>query len=183
MNAMIPLRKGKARAVAAVLIVATALAAVPAGAGQRKGARVMIAMRAGGPVEGELIAVKPSSLLIVDPSGGDRSLALADIRSVTVIRRSKAGIGGTVGLVAGAVGGYFIGYASAVASGACPDCEAPLSGYGIGFLGGLFGLAIGVAVGGASGRDVVVPLGGLSEAGQAAQLKKLRQYARVVSPL
>ena len=73
--------------------------------------------------------------------------------------------------------------AASAASGACPDCEAPLAGYGLGVMGGLVGLGAGAAIGGAAGRDVVVSLDVKTAAERTAGLRKLRRYARVASPL
>jgi hypothetical protein len=172
--------KGIAVALAAIML----LAAGPAQAERRSGAKVVVDTGLGyTTVKGELIAVRPDSILLLDGSGVDRSIDVAHVRSVTVVKRSKAGVGGILGFLAGASGGYLVGYASAVASGACPDCEAPLQGLTGGFLGCLVGLGLGASVGSAAGRDVVIPLGGLSRAELTTQLKKLRKYARVSGPL
>jgi hypothetical protein len=167
-------------ALAAIML----LAAGPAQAGRRSGAKVVVDTGLGyTTVKGELIAVRPDSLLLLDGSGADRSIDVAHVRSVRVVKTSKAGIGGILGLLAGASGGYLVGYSAAVASGACPDCEAPLTGFAGGFFGCFIGLGLGAALGSAAGRDVVIPLGGLSRAELTTQLKKLRKYARVSMPL
>lgn len=170
-------------AILTALLLSLLLAGVPAQAGQRLGARVVVDLGFGVPVKGELIAVRPDSLLILDNSRVDRSIEVAHIRSVSIPKSSKAGIGGILGLIAGAGGGYLVGYTAAVASGACPDCEAPLQGLTGGVLGCLVGVGIGASIGSAAGRDVVIPLGGLSRPELTVQLKKLRKYARVVGPL
>jgi hypothetical protein len=173
--------KGIALAALAAIML---LAAGPAQAERRSGAKVVVDTGLGyTTIKGELIAVRPDSLLLLDSSGADRSIDVAHVRSVTVIKTSKAGIGGILGLLAGAGGGYLTGYSAAVASGACPDCEAPLTGFACGFFGSFIGLGLGAALGSAAGRDVVIPLGGLSRPELTVQLKKLRRYARVSVPL
>jgi hypothetical protein len=171
----------------AVLLALTAillLAATPIQAKGRSGAKVVVDTGLGyTTIKGELIAVRPDSLLLLDGSGADRSIDVAQVRSVTVVKTSKAGIGGILGLLAGVGGGYLVGYTAAVASGACPDCEAPLSGFAGGFFGCFIGLGAGASLGSAAGRDVVIPLGGLSRTELTTQLKKLRKYARVSMPL
>jgi len=190
---MMPRRRGQssrregwtagAPAVLTALVLALLLAAAPAHAGRKLGARVVVDRGFGAPVTGELIAVKADSILLLDDSRVDQSVEVAHIRSVTIPRSSKAAMGGILGFLAGAGAGYLVGYAAAVASGACPDCEAPLQGLGGGFYGCLLGVGLGASIGSAAGRDVVIPLGGLSRPDLAAQLKRLRKYARVAGPL
>lgn len=171
------------RKVIAALAVLLLIVSIPARAGRRGGKVVVETGLSHVPIKGELIAVKSDSLLILDDLGADTSVQLAYVRSVRVVRSSKGGIGAMLGLVVGAAGGYFGGYSAAVASGACPDCEAPLSGYGLGILGGLVGLGAGAVIGSAAGRDIEIPLGGLSKPEMTVQLKKLRRYARIAEPL
>lgn len=159
------------------------LAGLSAHAGPRTGAKVSVMTRSGASHEGELIAVKPASVLLLDQFGWDQSIDLSDLQTVHIHRRSKAVPGALLGLVIGAGGGYLAGFASARAGGACPDCEAPLSGYAIGIVGGVIGLGAGAALGGGAGRDLVISFRGLTEAGRTAQLRRLRRYSRVAAPL
>jgi hypothetical protein len=54
---------------------------------------------------------------------------------------------------------------------------------GVGFIGIWIGAGIGGIIGTSAGRDIVIPLGGLSRSDLTVQLKKLRRYARVAEPL
>jgi hypothetical protein len=140
---------------------------------------VVLTLKKGGEQAGELVTVRPDALVLLDPSGQGRTVDPAQVRSVRVVRSSKGGLGGMLGLVIGAAGGYLGG----LASGGCPGCEAPLAGYGLGVLGGLVGLGAGAAIGGAAGRDVVISLDGETRSERADGLRKLRRFARVASPL
>ena len=165
---------------AAGLALALALIAAPAeAAGGRRGASIIITTKLRGEVAGELIAVKPDAILVLDASSADVSVDMADIHSVRIVKRSKAAVGGLLGLVVGVAGGYLGGIAAATASGACPDCEAPLAGYGFGFIGGFLGMGVGAMIGGAAGRDVTIMLDAASGPPPAAGLRRLRALARV----
>lgn len=140
---------------------------------------VVVSLKRGGELEGELVIVRPDALVLLDPAGLDRTIDPADVRSVRVVRSSKGGLGGLIGLVVGTAGGYLGG----LSTGGCPGCEAPLAAYGLGVLGGVLGLGAGAAIGGAAGRDVVVSLDVKTAAERTAGLRRLRRYARVASPL
>ena len=159
------------------------LAGLPAHAGPRTGAKVSVMTRSGARYQGELVAVKPASVLLLDQFGWDQSIDLSDVQTVHIHRKSNAVPGALLGLVIGAGGGYLAGIASARAGGACPDCEAPLSGYAIGIVGGFIGLGAGAVLGRGAGRDLVISFCGLTEAGRTAQIRRLRRYARVAAPL
>src|SRR5512137_1130852 len=76
--------------IACALSVLLFIAATEAMGQARRGARVIVTMKPGMRVSGELIAVKPAAILLLDPSGKDFSLDLADVHSVLVNRKSKA---------------------------------------------------------------------------------------------
>ena len=169
---------------AAVLLSALVLAVSSAEAAQgRRGATVVVALKNGGERNGELVAVRTDSLVMVDPEGLDATVELSEARSVRIVRASKGGLGGLIGIVAGAAVGYLGGFALSASSGACPDCEAPLAGYGLGVIGGFVGLGAGALIGESAGRDIVIPLDAVTESERSARLRKLRRYARVATPL
>ena len=173
----IPARRGKIIALALALTLF--VLAVQAMGQARRGARVVVTAKDGGQSEGELIAVKPASILLLGPSGQDLSLDVADVHSVMVFRKSKAGPGAIMGILAGVAGGYAGGTLYARARGYCPDCEAPLYGYGMGLLGGLVGLFGGLAVGASAGSDLIIHLGDQTAPTLINSLQKLRKYARI----
>lgn len=140
---------------------------------ERRGANIIVTLKDGHIVVGELIAVKADSLLLLDHMiGRDVSVALADISVIRVVRESKAFTGLLVGLVPGAVGGAVWGaHASA---GDMPELGAFLGGLTVGAIAGLVGLAAGFGM----GVDSVVRYSGLPEAEQAAFVAGLDRRAR-----
>ena len=81
----------------------------PAGAraDERRGAELVVTRLDGSRVSGELIAVKPGSLLLLAPGGTDASVDLTAIRSVRIVRKSQAGpfagVAGGAGFLTGAL--------------------------------------------------------------------------------
>ena len=128
---------------------------------RRSGADLLIILKNGSRYRGELIAVRPDSLLLLDHrTGKDEIAAVADIATVRVVRRSKAWQGLLIGLVPGAVGGAALGaHASA---GDNPELGAFAGGVVIGGIAGLVGLAAGVA----AGLDTGMSFAGLPESGR-----------------
>ena len=97
------------------LALFAALLAFPAGMSgkERRGAEIVVTRLDGSRVGGELIAVRPDSLLLLSQEAGrEFSVGLAEIRSVVIIRKSKggllAGIGGAAGAAAGATFGAYV---------------------------------------------------------------------------
>lgn len=78
-------------AVAAALIP---LIASPPGlsAQEKRGAEIVVTKTNGSLYRGELIAVRPDSLLLLGPGGKDTSIGLADIGIVRIVRRSPTGL-------------------------------------------------------------------------------------------
>jgi hypothetical protein len=106
------MRELTAKRFVCILIVATLV--IPAGlsAKDRKGADIVVTKTDGSQFGGELIAVKPDSLLLLS-AGMDLSIPLADIREVRIVRKSHAplfaGIGGAAGATVGAIVGLYTG--------------------------------------------------------------------------
>ncbi len=82
-------------------------------AGERRGADIIVSLRSGQSVSGELIAVKPDSLLLLNPAGNDESIGLADIAAVRVFRKRRPGQAALYGTLLGAAAGGLVGYAVA----------------------------------------------------------------------
>ena len=77
---------------------------------ERRGADLVITKTDGQQIGGELIAVKPSSLLLLDPQTvGDVSVDIGDLKVIRIVKKSKALQGGGLGLAAGLVAGFIIG--------------------------------------------------------------------------
>jgi len=179
MKAKKNLKAGGVRLLAAALVLSAFLAGTVAMGQEKRGATVIVTLKQGSQESGELIAVKPDSILLLEPAGKDVSIDMADVRSVLVWRRSKIGQGALFGLLIGAAGGYAGGAIYAKSAGLCPGCEAPLARAGMGILGGVVGIVGGVVAGASAGRDLTVALDDQAGPSFAESLQKLRKYARV----
>jgi len=140
---------------------------------ERQGAHLKITNKDGGRLEGELIAVKPGSLLLLSGGGSDVSADIAGIATIKIVKKSKAVTGMLIGGGAGAAFGVFAGIVS-------PGFESR----GVAALEGalIFGGA-GAAVGALTGLIISQPdtikIGGMDESEAKTALKKLRKQARV----
>ena len=170
----------RARTVAAALAVSMVLlGAGDALAQGKRGALAIVTLRDDSVAAGELIAVKSTSILLLDSSGKDVSLDLAQVRTIRVSRRSKAGQGAVAGLFLGGLVGVVGGSIQAKATGACPGCEAPMMRAGYSLLGAGAGLVVGILGGARAGKDLVISFDQATELGLRASLLKLRRYARI----
>jgi len=70
---------------------------------KRRGAKLLITQKNGQPREGELIVVKPNSLLLLDSEGKDLSVDIADIKVIQIVRKAKTWAGTGLGLLAGGI--------------------------------------------------------------------------------
>src|SRR5512143_1969013 len=107
---------------------------------ERRGADVTVTLRDGQSVSGELIAVKPDSILLLSPAGKDESIGLADIATIRVFKERKPGQAVLYGTLLGAAAGGLVGYAAAP-KGADdnPGLIAVVLGLGGAVLGGFIG--------------------------------------------
>lgn len=76
---------------------------------ERRGAKLIVTKKDGRPIEGELITVKPNSLLLLDTEGKDVSVGIADIKVIIIVKKSKAGTGAFIGVLVGGGGGALFG--------------------------------------------------------------------------
>jgi len=153
---------------AAWALIALFLLSSPAAARarERRGAPVVVTKLDGAQVAGELIAVRPDSLLLLS-SGTDVSIALTDIKAVRVVRKSRA--------LPLAIGGFLTGAGEAVWAtlrepengGALPTLKwAALIGSVQALLGGAIGLGL--------GADSVLPFAGERDEVIQGYLDKLK---------
>lgn len=142
----------------------------PAGlsAKERRGAGLIVTRLDGTQASGELIAVRPDSLLLLSDSR-DLSIPLAEVQIVRIVRRSRvwpyAGIGGAVGLA---------GMGLLMAQGGGD------SDYGTEYtlLGGGIGVLAGVIAGFVKGVDPVFAVAGRPQAEIARYWVKLSAHSR-----
>jgi hypothetical protein len=145
-------------------------AALPAGV--RMGAEIGVLLQNGHEVWGELIAVKPDGLLVLGRNGLGRTVAMPEIATVRIVKRSKAWDGLLVGFLAGAIGGAVWGHEQSGED--MEELGTFMGGLMIGTAAGLVGLAAGAA----AGADQEVRFRDLSEDKKAQVLAKLDHLAR-----
>ncbi|NIM59044.1 MAG: hypothetical protein GTO16_08910, partial [Candidatus Aminicenantes bacterium] len=128
-------------------------------------------------IRGELIAVKPNSLLLLDTEGKDVSVGIADIKVIRIVKKSKAFLGAGIGGAAGTLGGVIF----------AAKIDASEEGEGGEFLAYIFfgaiGLVAGALVGGLiggllGGRDKTIQFEGMTDLEIQKALDKLRKKAR-----
>jgi hypothetical protein len=163
--------------VAAALALSIFIPSAVAYGKQKKGATVIITLMEGRQASGELIAVKPKSILILDSAGKDASFYLTEIAVVKVFRRSKAGKGALTGFLIGAGAGITAGLLSA-GSGEDSDFEGGMAAMFLGGIGGVVGLVGGLLAGGSAGGELDIRFEGATELSQRTDLQKLTKYAR-----
>lgn len=166
------------KSVAAALALSLFMPAAVAYGKQKKGATVIITLRDGRTARGELIAVKPKSILILDPVGKDASFDLTEIAVVKVFRKSKAGKGALTGFLIGAGAGITAGILAA-GTGGDSDFDRKLGAFYFGTIGGVLGLLGGLMAGvSAGGGELDIRFEGATGLSLRADLQKLTKYAR-----
>jgi hypothetical protein len=140
---------------------------------ERRGANLDVTLKDGHHVAGELVAIKPDSLLLLDlTTGHDASVALDEVSVIRIARKSKALTGLLVGFVPGAVGGAVLG--AHASDGDMTELGALFGGLVIGSVAGLVGLAAGLGL----GLDAEIDFASLPEAEKSGVLAKLNRLAR-----
>jgi len=135
---------------------------------ERRGAKLIVTKLDGQLIEGELITVKPKSLLLLDTEGKDVSIDIADIKVVKVVKKSKAW---KYGLVAaggvGLIGGILI-----------PEEEHSFfATFMESFI--WIGLPVVGIVAIIEGKDKTIQIEGMTDLEISEALEKLRKKARI----
>jgi hypothetical protein len=157
----------------AAIIIAILTLALPGSlmAREKRGATVIIALKDGHFVEGELIAVRPNSLLLLAEK--DESVPLAEIRDIRIVRKSRAMIGGLCGLAAGV----------ALTAVLAADTDyGPYDQATSLLFGALFiptGIGLGAGAGALAGKDKVIRIEGMTDPQVRVALVYLRKKARI----
>jgi hypothetical protein len=161
---------------AVIAFAVAALLAAPGGlsAKERKGADLVVTKLDGTLVSGELIAVRPDSLVLLAISGADVSVGSAEISSVRIVRPSKIGTGALWGGLGGVLAGGILGGLASNDLDSLGALGIVIWGSVFGAIGGLGGLGIGTLM----SVDTVVPFAGEPEETVRARLEKLRGYSR-----
>lgn len=142
---------------------------------EKKGAELIIQKTDGNQVRGELIAVKENSLLLLErDSGADVSVGASDIKTITIVKKSKTGTYVWTLLPIGAV----IGAAVSTCWRGGLVSDATLTTIGIA-VGGISGILIGVIIGTAARNDEIIQFEDKLDSEIQEILEKLSKKARI----
>ena len=150
---------------------------------ERRGAKLIITKTDGQQIEGELITVKPNSLLLLDTEGKDVSVDIADIKVIRVMKKSQFWVGALSGFLMGGAFGASLGISYAEKEKSKPGLLAgymadwAILGYGIGL--GAIGALLGGLIGAAVGTDKTIQIEGRPDLEINEVLEKLRKKARI----
>ena len=156
------------------LIFSLAMLSTNLYAKEKRGAKLIITKKDGWQIKGELITVKPNSLLLLNTEGKDVSIDIADIKVIKIRKKSMAGIGFLLGGSVGALIGLGV-YREPIGGPGGIDLGQGLTGLGFGIVGGLIGLVIGLV----AGADKTIHFEGMTDSEIQETLDKLRKKARI----
>jgi len=146
-------------------------------AAEKRGAQLVVFDKAGGSMEGELIAVKDEALLLKSREGRDVTLDINEVKAVRLEKKSKllwgAGLGSALGGMTGAILFNDIWYEE---HGDLSQGQATLRS---GLLFGSVGLFLGGMYGMYAGQDKYYPVAQYQPPELKVFLTKLRKQARV----
>jgi hypothetical protein len=150
---------------------------------KKHGANLIIQKINGQQVGGELITVKPSSLLLLNTEGKDASVDIEEIKVITIVKKSEAlslaGIGSLVGVGFGAFVGKMMGIET-ILWGDGDESGRGRSKVALGaVIGGCICALIGGLIGAAAGKDKTIQIEGMSDSEIQETLDKLRKKARI----
>ena len=143
---------------------------------ERKGVNLTITKKDGQEVMGELITVKPDSLLLLDSEGVDVSVGIGDVKSIKIMKRSKAYELGLSGFLVGAA------YSGIAHSGTRKDQVGEEATQHFVFKTiaiGAMTAAAGIIIGMVLGIDKTIKIEGKSDVEIDAALEKLSKKARI----
>ncbi len=150
---------------------------------QKRGATLLIKKKDRQLIKGELITVKPNSLLLLDTEGKDVSVDIADIKVIRVMKKSQFWVGALSGFLMGGAFGASLGISYAEKEKSKPGLLAgymadwAILGYGIGL--GAIGALLGGLIGAAVGTDKTIQIEGRPDLEINEVLEKLRKKARI----
>lgn len=146
----------------------------------KEGEYLYIQSRNGSRIEGELIAVKKTSMLLKDSETGiDTNIEVGTVETITVLKHSKALKMGGIGLLTGATGGALLGYAGGDDNSGIMSFTAREKAIIFGtFLGVLLGL-LGAISGATQGIDQKIHVEGKTDSEIQEILDDLRKKSRV----
>lgn len=144
---------------------------------ERRGAEVVITKTDGQQIKGELIAVKPSSLLLLESqTGADVSSGIEEIAAIKIIKKSKVLTGAGIGFLVSSVSLCGLWWATDPEGFTDPEGGGPLV---VAAYFGLPGLLVGALVGAILSESKTIQFKGKSDTEIKEFLEKLRRQARV----
>jgi len=142
---------------------------------KKRGAKLIITKKDRQLIEGELITVKPNSLLLLDTEGEVVSINIAEIKVIRIVKKSKALLGAGLGLII--LGG---GTALSIAIFGTWESDEVLD---VALFGGAIGAAAGLLIGGVTGTllgtDKTIQIEGMTDSEINEVLEELRKKARI----
>ena len=163
------------------LVLSLLLLSIPLTAKEKKGVELLLKKTDGTEVRGELIVVKENSMVLMERySGGDVTVDVSDVRSVTNVKKSKAlENAGLIFLICAGTGIVLGSTANKEKSGFDIISESEMY-IALGILTGLIAVGIGVVIGAFEGKDETIQI----KRGDDPRLKSLilqdlRKKARI----
>jgi len=144
---------------------------------ERRGAKLLITKKDGQQISGELITVKPNSLLLLDTEGKDVSVDIADIEVITIVKKSKLWTGAGLGFLI--CGGGTALYHEIFFKENHETSNKHVYTAIYGFIAGAVGLLFGGITGKLVGTDEIIHFEGMSDSEINEVLEKLRKKARI----
>ena len=163
------MKKGK-KFIALFLVFSLMMLSANLYAKERRGVELIITKKDGQQTQGELITVKPNSLLLLDTEGKDVSVEIEDIMVIKIFKGSKIYEGAKIGGFIGLLGGVIISLTG-------EEQGWSLKYVQDGIIGGLIGLVIGGVV--ASLGEETIQIEGMSDLEIKEAMDKLRKKARI----
>ncbi|NIM59429.1 MAG: hypothetical protein GTO16_10870, partial [Candidatus Aminicenantes bacterium] len=146
----------------------------------RRGAKLIVTKLDGQQIKGELITVKPNSLLLLDTEGKDVSIDIADIKVIRIMKKSKVLQGLSLGLmIGGGLGALYALSTDVDPWGEITDASEGLQVISWAPVFAAPGLLIGAIIGGIAGTDKTIQIEGMSDSEIQETLDKLRKKARI----
>ena len=145
---------------------------------RKQGAKLIVTKLDGQLIEGELITVKPNSLLLLDTEGKDVSVDIGDIRVITIVKKSQVVWGALGGLLGGALfGAFMLGMIGLIVKASWGETLSLMVEHGWPFA-PLFAIVGGIA-GAVEGIDKTILVEGMTDLKIQKTLDKLRKKARI----
>jgi hypothetical protein len=163
------------------LVFSLMILSLPLFAKKKRGAKLLITKKDGQQLQGELITVKPNSLLLLDAEGKDESIDIVDIRIIRIMKKSKFWTGAGIGLSITAIFGVVLGTIGAIKG---VSLEEGIPNPLVGLIASLlqFGLPcalLGGLIGAIAGKDKTIQIEGMTESEIQKAFDRLRKKARV----